>query len=175
MATSASVTSDRPQANALRKVGLQWDTGTGFDWSHRVIMANGVNAQIYATGRIPIEDGRQQIREREEAWDIAIKGGNPDLETWHFNTLAEIRKYVYRRIMNAMRDDGGDPDRAAICGELATPTGYINVHGAAAISGFIDDPNWNTPTTNAARGNISGVGVNIPQLDHGEDELSLDF
>lgn len=175
MATTALVISDRQQANALRKVKLSWDTGTGLAWGHRVILADGVNAQAYADGRIPIEDARQKLIERERAWSIAANGGNPDNETWHLNTLAEIRKYTYRRIMNAMRDPGGEPDRAQIAGNLSTPAGYINVHSAASISGFIDDPAWNTPTTNSARGDISAVGVNIGQLDHGEAELDLDF
>lgn len=154
---------------------MEFDTGTGKKWGKQIKLDSGVDAQAHADARIPQEDALQRQRERVDAYLLMIKGGDPDLETYYFNTLAEIQKYVFRALFNVMRDEEIAPEKAVVCGNVAgTGLSYLNKHNSAAISGFIDHPDWNVPTVNAAASNISAVGVNIVQLDHGEDALPLD-
>jgi len=175
MATTAIIEDDSPQNDGRRWVRIRYDTGTGKVWRKTPRLGAGVDAQVHANSTIPREDDIQKQVEREAAYGVAIKGGDPDLGTYYFNTLAEIQKYVFRKLFNLMRDEELDAAKSIVCGVMGEPTSYLNKHNANAIAGFIDDPAWNNPTTNAASNKISAVGVNIAQLDHGEDELSLEF
>ena len=175
MATTATVLSDAPQADGRRRIMVEFDTGTGFTWLKAWFIASGAIAQDEADAAIPRQDAIQKELEREDAYFLAANSGDPDLETYFFNTLAEIQKYVFRRLFNLMRDEVDDPTKANVADLISVPAGYLNKHSNPVISGFIDDPAWTTPVVNAASGNISAVGLNIRQLDHGEDELSLDF
>ena len=135
----------------------------------------GTNIQAVGDSQVDQQEAGQKEVERSVAWTIGSTGGDLDAETWNFNTLAEIRKYFFRRLFNLMRDAEVDPEKAQVCIYMSDPTSYMNKYSAAAIAGFIDDPAWNTPTTNGARANISAVGVNMAALDHGEAELGLEF
>jgi len=171
MATTATVISDEVQSDGRRRVTYEFDTGTGFTWQINVLIGAGVDAQADANSRIPDQEAAQKAREREYAWAVGSEGGDPDLETWHFNTLADIQKYYFRRLFNLMRDEVEDPTKSDICN---TCRPYLNKHNAATTNGFVD-AGWGVSVTNDARGKISAVGVNIDQLDHGQAELDLEF
>lgn len=174
--TTATVLTDEPQADGRRRITVEFDSGTGLTWRKDWLIAQGAVAQTEADAKIPAEEAIQEAAERDRAYGIATDSqGDPDLETWHYNTLADIRKYVFRRIYNLMRDEVNDPTKAIVCGVLADPASYMNKHNNSAISGFVDDPAWTVPTVGDANNKISAVGVNIPLLDHGETELSLEF
>lgn len=175
MPTTATVISDDVQTDGRRRVVYEYDTGTGKAWRQDFLIASATNAQADADSRIAAQDAVYKRLEREQAYALAIDGGDPDSMTLHFNTLAEIRKYVFRAIFNLMRDEFDSPDKANVCGKLAEPTSYMNKFNSASISRFIDDPVWSNPTVGGATNKISAVGVNVPQLDHGEAELSLEF
>ena len=175
MATTAAIHSQSPRANGGTytsyefthvESGLQWESG-----SHH--LEAGADAQAIGDSLAPRHEVMQSDAELERAWQVGSTGGDLDTEVWYFHTLAQVQKYFFRRLFNLMRDAEEDPDKALIAVAMSEPTSYMNKYNAAATSGFIDDPAWNTPTTNSARTKISAVGVNVAQLDHGEAELSL--
>lgn len=146
--------------------GTQWLGGV-----HR--LESGTDIQALGDSLAAGQEASQAEAELERAWDVGSAGGDLDNETWNFHTIAQVQKYFFRRLMNLMRDEEIDTEKAQVCINMSEPTSYMNKYNAASTAGFIDDPNWNTPTTNGARSNISAVGLNMAQLDHGEDELSL--
>lgn len=177
MTTTAAVHRNDAQADGRQYVVFEFThTASGSRWLsgvHR--LAAGVDPDALGAALAPEHEVRRVQEERDEAYSLAIAGGDPDLMALDFNTLAVIRKYVFRRIFNLMRDDIADPAKAQVCINLSAPSSYMNKHTNPQIAGFVDDPAWSTPTVNGATSAISAVGVNMAQLDHGESELALDF
>jgi len=149
--------------------------GEHYNWGYGKY-PGGSNAVTAKDSHIPVIDQWLLDSEKEFAWRYGIDGGDIDTFPWVHNTTAVIQTWWWRRIMNLMRDDSGDPEadkKVEYSISLSAPLGYMNKNNNATISGFIDDPAWGNNDVGSALNKINAVGINAGLLDHGEDELPL--
>lgn len=114
--------------------------------------------------------------ERERAWNLFLEGANLDRVAWGYQSVDDIRKYIMRRLLNAVADNNlSAEEKANACIVASDGDGYLSQFDNRALVGIIDQAPWDLTAVTQARDDINAVGNGFRNLNHGLDPLDIDF
>lgn len=155
--------------------GAQWLTGVhqiapqgvsdptpGAVWTTAMLLTLG------NTVLAPQYESRRIAGERDQWWGLFTAGVDIDNLTPEFNALGDLRRELLRRLLNLMRSDVQQDDKAVVAQRVLP---YLGKYSNGQIASVINNQNWNAAKVGVVRGKLQALADSLVALDHGEPEI----